>query len=211
MGGINEYVRDVGFGSGSDRTKFTDRGVMIMEGNARVWDDHTGDLTNANLTSNNTLVAQNFTEGGVDMSPSGDVDDDDKCITMIVQKKHAVAVASSAHFHVHIDQVSATDDIQFGMKYRIQGNGEEKTTSWSSEETFSVLTDNVFTFDGHTSLNQIILMCEIDLSSVMISSNIEIKFARTDAVSGDIRVSFMDGHFLFDMIGSDDEYDKVVT
>jgi len=208
---VSQYARDYGFGTGSDRTKFTDRGVMIMEGNARVWDDHTGDLTNAKLSDNNTLVAQNYSEGGVDMSPSGDLGNDDKCITMIVQKKHAVCKASSAHFHVHWDQTSATDVIQFSMKYRIQGNGQEKTTAWSTPETFNPQDDSVFTFDGHTTLNQIMYMSEIDLSSVIISSNIEIKFARIDAVSGDVRVSFADGHFQFDMLGSDSEYEKVTT
>ena len=210
MPNINTYARDTGFGTGTDRTKFTDRGVMVMEGNARVWDDHTGDLTNATLTSNNTLVAQNFAEGGVEFSPSGDIDDDDKCITMVVQKEHKVANASSAHFHVHVDQTSGTDDIQFAMKYRIQGNGEEKTTAWSTTETFSILTSNVFTFDGHTSLNQILLLCEIDLSAVMISSNIELKIARTDAVVGNIRATFIDGHFFIDSMGSDQEFVKLV-
>ncbi len=208
---INDYARLYGFGTNSDRTKFTARGVMIMEGNARVWDDHTGDLTNSKLGANNTLIAQNTVEGGVDMSPNGDVDNEDKCITLIVQKKHAVAAASSAHFHAHWDQTSATDAITFAMKYRIQGNGQEKTTDWSTVETFNPQDDSVFTFDGHTTLNQIMYMCEIDLSEVMISSNIEIKFARTDAVSGDIRVTFIDGHFQFDMLGSDNEYEKVVT
>ncbi len=92
----------------------------------------------------------------------------------------------------------------------IQGNGQEKTTAWSATETFSVLSDTVFTFNGHTTLNQILLMSEIDLSAVMISSNIEIKFARTDSVSGDVRASFFDGHFQFDMLGSDNEYVKIV-
>ncbi len=198
---INDYVKNVGFGTGANRTKFTARGVMVMEGEARVWDDHTGDLTNAKLSDNNTLIAQNFAEGGIDMSPNGDLSNDDKCITLVVQKKHAVATASSAHFHVHWDQTSATDVIQ--------GNGQEKTTAWSTPETFNPQDDSIFTFDGHTTLNQIMYMCEIDLSAVMISSNIEIKFARIDAVSGDIRASFVDGHFLFDMMGSDNEYEKI--
>lgn len=209
MPNINDYMRDVGIGTGTDRTKFTDRGVMVMEGNARVWDDHTGDMTNAKLTAGNTVIATNFAEGGADFSPNGDLSDDDKCITLIVQKMHKVANASSAHFHVHLDQTSVTDDIQFSMKYRVQGNGQEKTTAWSTPETFSILTNTVFTFDGHTSLNQILLMSEIDLSAVMISSNIELKFARTDAVVGDIRVTFFDGHFLSDTLGSDNEYEKL--
>ncbi len=210
MPNINDYARQVGFGSGLDRTKFTARGVMVMEGNAKVWDDHTGELTNAKLSDNNSVMSINYSEGGIDFSPNGDVDDNDKCITVVVQKKHAVAVASSAHFHIHLDQTSVSNDIQFSMKYRIQGNGQEKTTAWSATETFSVLSDTVFTFNGHTTLNQILLMSEIDLSAVMISSNIEIKFARTDSVSGDVRASFFDGHFQFDMLGSDNEYVKIV-
>ena len=211
MPNINDYVRDTGFGSGADRTKFTDRGVMIMEGNAKVWDDHTGDLSNSNLIGKDALIATNFSEGGLDFEPNGSVDVDEECMTMIVQKKHAVAVASSAHFHIHLDQTSATNDIRFKMKYRIQGNGAEKTTAWSTTEEFSILTDNIFTFDGHTTLNQILEVCSIDLSSVMISSNIEIRFARTDAIAVTVRATFMDGHFLFDMLGSDSEYEKVTV
>ena len=45
----------------------------------------------------------------------------------------------------------------------------------------------------------------------MISSNIEIKFARVDAVAGNIRASFFDGHFQMNTLGSDNEYEKLIT
>jgi len=204
---INDYAEDVGFGDGTNVTKFEADGTMAIEGNGTTWDDVAGTINGANLSSTAGTADFDWAESCVVFEPSGDITDDGDRIMMNVQIPHATKADSSAELHVHYEQTeAATTPRTFTGKYRLQSNGAAKTTSWTD---FSVDTDdgNVLSYTSGT-LNQICELASVDLTGAGISSTLQVWLTRSDAESGDVNVTFLDIHVETDTLGSRSEYSK---
>lgn len=205
MGNINDYAKTVGFGSGTNRTKFNEDGSMVFEGDATVWDDVIGSLIAKKLTAVTGKVDYNWDEITITFEPNGDIDTEADVLFFNVQIPHAQRVNSPLDLHIHWEQDSAVDrDLE--IHYRIQHNGQLKTTTWT-EATVSLLDDTKFTYTSGT-LNQISDLIHIPSTGIGISAVVQFKIARTDNNAGDLEATFIDIHVEKDTIGSRSEYVK---
>lgn len=93
------------------------------------------------------------------------------------------------------------------MDYRVQKNGEEKITGWTSVTSNS--TDNsIFTYETGTTINQITNLGQIPIAHPSLSATVQYRLTRTDVTTGDIEALFVDGHVLIDMDGSRTQWTK---
>ena len=201
----SEYARDLGFGSGANRSKFEEDGTLKFEGDATVWDDVVGSLIGKNLSDNTGSVDYNWVENTITFAPNGDIDTSADLVNFNVQIPHGTKLNSIADLHLHWEQI---DDVprEFTVRHRIQNNGQAKTIAWT-ESIVSTATDAKFAYSTGI-LNQISDLVDIDLNGIGISSVIQFQVTRTDAIAGDIEVTFMDVHVEKDTIGSRLEYVK---
>ncbi len=172
-----------------------------------LWNDLVADVFGRRLNSTSGKVDYDWDENAIKFQSGGSLSNVIDRVQANYQYGHGLIYGDDAQmrFHLHYEQVSATNANVFSLRYRFQINGSEKTTSWTTI-TATAPGDCVFTFDGHTTLNNIIAFPVIDCSAATISSTIQIQLARTDSVSGDLLVSFMDAHVPFADLGSRKEY-----
>jgi len=181
-------------------------GTPVQHGDATVWDDITGSLVARRLESVLGRLQYDYTENAIIMQDNGSIGATADRLIFNFQKPHGAKVASEFRLHVHWEQTFA-GQVDFTLQYRIQKNGQAKTTAWTTVNRNSV-NDSIFPYVSGT-LNQITRLAEIDLTSSGISATIEFRLARTDNTGlGDILATFADGHIEFDMNGSRQEYAK---
>ena len=203
---INSYTKDTGFGSGSDRTKFDEKGQLKLEGDAVQWDDLVGDIMSKKLYSTTGRIDYDWDNNSIRFQSGGDITDKADRIQFNYQKMHAIKENSEMRFHIHYEQDS-TNEYVFTLKYRVQGNGEAKTTAWTTVTATCNATNHVFPYTSGT-INQILQFPAIDWSNVGISSTVQLMLARTDSITGDCYVTFCDAHVTLDAHGSNQEYVK---
>jgi len=205
MPNINDYVKTVGLGSGANRTKIEADGTLTFEGDATVWDDIVGSLIGKTLSSTAGKVDYNWAENSITFASGGDIDVANDVINFNVQIPHASKVDSAIDLHMHWEQVDSTAR-EFTIRHRVQNNGSAKTTDWT-ENIVSTQADDKFTYTSGT-LNQISDLVQISMTGIGISAVVQFQIARTDAVAGDIEVTFVDMHVEKDTLGSREEYVK---
>jgi len=170
------------------------------------FDDLTTSLIGRRLSSNAGSVDYNYADNAIDFSPNGSISSDNDCVVWNLQKPHATKAGSTLNMHFHYWQEDATDRY-FTLLYRIQDNNTAKNTTWS-EVVVSTNTNNVFTYTSGT-LNQICKLVDIDWSNVALSSTVQLRMTRSDAVAGAVTVTFVDGHVERDQtMGSRQEFVK---
>ena len=96
------------------------------------------------------------------------------------------------------------------MKYRLQRNGYEKEASWTTVTLTAGSSDDVFDFTGEAdgTYNQLTRFPDITITC-SISDTFQFQIARTDSLSGDMLVYFMDFHGEVDSFGSEEEIKKI--
>ena len=177
------------------------------------WDDLTQSLIGRRLFSNQGRVDYDYPESAVSFQDNGGINDENDLVRFNIQKMHAMVqtgALSVFRLHLHWEQTS-TDAIEFSYGYRIQENGQAKTTAWT-EGTVDI-TDPAsavwdYATEGHATLNNISKIVEIDLSSAPISSTVQIKMTRSDNNGGVVLVTFADVHVPMDTLGSYGEFTK---
>ena len=195
----------VGDGGVTNYSEFEYDGNLTFHGDATVWDDIQTSLIGRRLSSTSGGVGYNYAENTITFSPNGDETDINKSVGFNIQLSHKTKVDSILRLHVHFEQPDSST-YEFTAEYRIQNNGSLKTTGWTTISADSS-SDNTFPYVSGT-LNQIISFENIDLTGFGLSSVVQIHLARTDAVGGDIEVTFADCHFKIDTIGSRLEFAK---
>ncbi len=173
------------------------------------WDDLAGSLIARRLESTQGTLQYNYAENSITMQSGGDISDTRDRLIFNLQKPHAMcdtAPNNKMDLHIHWEQVSS-NKIEFTTQYRIQSNGESKTTAWTTLTSNSD-DDNKFPYTSGT-VNQITELGDIDLSVSGISATVEFRVARTDSTTGDIEATFVDAHIPYDQDrGSREEYVK---
>jgi len=195
-------------GNGANRAKVATDGTITLEGDATVYEDIWGQLTGENLFETPGKADYSFAESCVTLAPSGAITVDGDCVVISFQMPHSAKADSPLLAHIHWEQTDATART-FVYRYRVQSQGAAKTSSWSSDVTVSTATAgvNVFTYTSGT-LNQVSKLGSISLTSAGISAVVQLRLARTDAVSGNVNVTFIDCHYEKDSFGSRTEYTK---
>jgi len=205
--------------SGSTKWLYTDdfdNGIIIKDdgslrkmGTSQVYDDILGDLFSKKLAVANGRVDYDWEENVIKFQDSGDIDDLNKRIQTNMQFPHAATLGDDAflqyHFHWFQEDTTQRD---LTMAYRLQVNGEEKVENWTE---LTVSTNNgleIFPYITGTTLNQITYFPEIDVSSVGISTTIQLRIARQDSNGDLINISFIDAHVGIDSDGSQSQWVK---
>ena len=192
-------------GNSSDRLKINVDGTVILEGNSTTWDDLSTSLVGSKLSSVVGTVDYNFDENGIDMSANGDIENNNDLVGMNVQLPHAIKLDSELRLHIHWEQTDSTDR-EFTIKYRLQDTGGIKNLAWITV-VVPTNVNNVFSYTSGT-LNQITKLVNIDLTGYSISSLVQMKLTRSDAVAGLITSTFIDFHYEIDSFGSNQEFVK---
>ena len=203
---VSEYAEDYGFGQNGNRTKFDEDGQRQSVGNATQWDDLVGDIMAKKLYAVTGTIDYDWDENAMKFQKGGDITDKADRVQFNLQKMHKIKVDSELRMHIHYEQDS-TNEYVFTLKYRVQGNGAAKTTTWTTITTTCNATNHVFSYTSGT-INQIVKFPVIDWSEVSISSTVQFMLSRTDSITGDVYVTFIDGHTEIDSDGSNQEYVK---
>ncbi len=195
----------IGDTENGNMTTIEDDGTVISKGDATCWDDLVGSLIGKKLDSTAGKLDYDYDENAIVMQSGGNSSSSSDRLIFNYQKPHGAKADSELRLHAHWEQTSS-NVIQFYTEYRVQGNGDTKTTAWSNITRTSAA-NSVFTYASGT-LNQITMLAEIDWSSVAISSTVQFRLTRTDSTAGDILATFVDAHIEYDMSGSREEYSK---
>ena len=170
------------------------------------WDDITGSLVSSQLNSVAGKLDYNWDENSITMNPGGDPASVSDRLIFNFQVPHK-AKLSEMRLHIHWEQSNATART-FRVDYRIQNNGQPKTTAWTTVVRSTGGEYDAFTYTSGT-LNQITRLAEIDLSVAELSSTIQFRLTRTDNNAGDIEATFVDAHYQTNSTqGSRTEYRK---
>ena len=183
-------------------------GQVTLEGSATVFDDITGQLTGENLFETPGKADYSFTESCVTFAPSGAISVDGDCVVISFQLPHSAKTDASILPHIHWEQTDAIART-FVYRYRVQSSGVAKTSAWSSDVTVSTATGgvNVFSYTSGT-LNQKSKLGSISLIGAGLSAIVQLRLTRTDAVAGNMNVTFIDCHYEKDAFGSNTESSK---
>ena len=175
----------------------------------KVWDDLTGSLIARRLESTQGTLNYNYNENSITMQNGGDISDPNDRLIFNFQKPHAMsneAPDNTMNLHIHWEQPNSQDR-EFTVQYRVQNNGNTKTTAWTTVVVTANAVNNAFPYTSGT-LNQITRLVNIDLSSYTLSSTVQFRLTRSDSVDGDIEATFVDVHIPHDQLGSRQEFIK---
>jgi len=198
-------VTTLNSGGAVNKVTFDSNGHMLLNGSATVWEDISEPLSGKNLYSTPGTADYDWVEEAVVFQPSGDIANDGDIVAQKYQLRHKTKPGSLFMFHIHWEQTNATART-FTWKYRKQNQGAAKTTAWSDPIVVSTA-NSAYTYVSGT-LNQITHLGEIDTTGLSLSSVIQVKLTRSDAVAGNILATFIDMHYEADSLGSNQEYIK---
>jgi len=181
-------------------------GNLVLTGTATCWDDLREPLNGENLYSSPGKADYDWTELAVTFDPSGNIATEGDLITQCYQIPHACKTNSVMKLHLHWWQSDSTTR-QFTWQYRLQNQGAAKTTSWSASIVVDTNTNNAVDYVTGT-INQITDLGDIDTTGLGLSSMVQVKLTRTDAVAGKLYATYLDLHYEIDSFGSNLEYIK---
>lgn len=187
-------------------SEFDSKGHLSLKGDATVWEDLSEPLNGDNLYSAPGKADFDWTELAVTFDPSCNINTDGDVITQTYQLRHKTQANSPLKLHIHWWQTDATTR-QFTWKYRLQNQGSAKTSAWSDDIVVNTGSNSAFSYVSGT-LNQITRLGDIDTTGLSLSSMVQIKLTRTDAVAGKLSATYLDLHYEIDSLGSNQEFIK---
>ena len=193
------------FGNTGSYSEFENDGTLVAKGDAATWDDIVGSLVAVKLESVVGKLQYNFDENSIIMQSGGSIGTNTDRLIFNFQYPHAAITDGMMNLHIHWWQIDSVSR-EFTVQYRIQKNGDDKTTAWT-DVIIDTNTNNVFPYTSGV-LNQITELVQIDMTGSGISATVQFRLARTDSVAGDIESFFADAHVKRDMTGSREEYLK---
>ena len=181
-------------------------GHLSLTGAATTWEDLREPLNGDNLYTNPGKADYDWTELAVTFDPSGNIAVDGDVVTQVYQLPHSCKLNSILKLHIHWWQTDSTTR-QFTWQYRLQNQGTLKTAAWSANINVDTNSNNAVAYTSGT-LNQITRLGDIDITGLSLSSMVQIKLTRTDAVVGKLYATYLDLHYEVDSFGSNSEYTK---
>ncbi|GEM_PF-4983550 len=157
------------------------------------WDDLANSISGRRLTASAGRVDTDWDENSVIFQNAGSLSSANDRVIFNFQKPHSSPEDGQMRLHIHWEQ-DRSDDIVWSCQYRVQKNGEAKTTTWSTAENFiSNATNNVFPYVSGT-ITQITNLCVVELDGSGISATVQFRVARTDSLAGNVSATFIDAH-----------------
>ena len=200
--------------AGGNYTDIRTDGTQRLVGSATAWKDIIGDLFGKRLSSTSGRVDYDFDENAIKFQNNGSISSSADRVGANLEINHELKVGSSIVFKPHIhwfQEVSSGSVTAFvlTMRYRLQRNNYAKTTAWTTV-TCTAGTDDVFDFTGESdgTYNQLSRFPDITIDCG-VSDTLQFQMTRTDSLSGDMYIYFMDMHAEIDSFGSDEEITKV--
>lgn len=188
-------------------SRFFNDGTLRYRGNATTWDDMVFPMSAYRLDSTAGKLQYNYTNNSITMQSGGTLGTAADTLIFTFQKLHKIKKSSHFKLHMHFEQPTG-DKFEFDVQYRIEKNGNAKTSTWSTPVTVDTKNDAVYTYTSGT-LIQIINIIDVDMSTMSISDILEVQFARSDSFSGsDIEAISIDAHVEMDSEGSEEEWVK---
>ena len=197
--GIAKPISKTGDISNGNYFEIEPDGTDVKHGEATVWDDVVNSLVGKRLFSVVGKIDYDYEENAIVMQPGGAITSQDDRLIFNLQYPHASIVDGQMRLHIHWEQAN-TNQIDFTVQYRIQKNGQAKTTAWTTATANSV-SNSVFTYVSGT-LMQITELVNVDMTGAGISATVQFRLARTDVTTGNILATFVDAHVEKDMDGS---------
>ena len=202
-------------GDGTNYTETRADGTQRLKGTATAWKDMVGDLFGRRLLSTSGKVDYDYDENLIVFSDGGSITNKNDRVGGNLEINHEFKVGNGIVFkpHIHWFQEIASGAIvtsfELTMRYRVQKNGDVKTTSWT-DVTLTAGTDDIFDFTGEADgiYNQLTKFPDIT-TDCSVSDTIQFQIARTDNLGNTMEVYFMDIHGEVDSFGSDEEIAKV--
>ncbi len=194
-------------GNGANRVAIATDGSFRLEGNATAYKDMIGNLFGQRLNSSSGKIDYDWDENALLMQSGGSISTAADRVQWNNEINHEFEIGTSISFepHVHWWQ-SDTTQRELTLQWRFQANGEAKDTTWTDIVLTLADGNEVFTYTSGT-------LCQItDFPSIVVtcgmSDTLQFRMARTDALSGDLYVYFVDLHGKIDSLGSETEYTK---
>ena len=191
-------------------------GTTRLRGNATAWRDMVGDLFGKRLAGTSGKVDYDYDENAIKFQSGGSISTKVDRVGANIQINHEMKVGSSITFSPHLhwfQTVSSGTVVSFiwTLRYRLQRNGQTKTTAWTTITASAGTSDDVydFTSSGDGTYNQLTTFDDITLNC-SISDTLQFQMARTDSQTGNVYVYFMDVHGQVDSFGSDEILSKEV-
>jgi len=180
-------------------------GTWVNHGDSTTWDDIVQSLVASRLESVVGKLKYNYDNNSITMESGGLITNSIDRLIMNSQYPHAAIIDGEMQLHIHWEQTDAVAR-EFTVEYRIQKNGQDKTTAWT-QVVINSNTNNVFSYSSGT-LMQITNLVNVDMTDAGISATVQFRIARTDVVLGDIEAHFVDSHVERDMNGSREPFVK---
>ena len=188
-------------------------GTTRLIGTATSWRDMVGDLFGKKLASLSGKVDYDWLNNNIIFQSGGSITNSSDRVGSNIQINHEFKVGPAITFKPHIhwfqevtDGVANTPFV-LTMRWRLQNNGLEKNTDWTVVTLTAGTSNDIFTFTGTGTFNQLSRFPDMDVSC-NVSDTIQYQVARTDTEGGDMNVYFMDLHGMVDSFGSDEEIAK---
>jgi len=174
-----------------------------------VWNDMIMDLFGRRLSSTSGKVAYDYDENVIKFDSGGSITNSADRVGGNQEINHEYKSGNIIlKPHIHWFQDAATKFV-ITMRYRVQINGQAKTTEWTTTTLVANDGDDIWEYPGSGTLNQITSFPNISVN-VGVSDTIQIQMTRTDNLGGDMSIYFFDLHGEIDSLGSAKEYQKFV-
>lgn len=191
------YVSD-GSGSGNWKEK------NIID--PYMWDDLTGSLIAHRLESTAGKLQYDYAENRIEMQSGGTLGTAADTLVFNFQWPHGAYPTGEMRLHVHWEQPDAQAYV-FSGRYRIQNNGDARTTAWTNFTSTVGSGNDKYTYSSGT-MNQITDLVQIPMTGIGISATVQFQLARTDSLTGSIYATFVDAHIPYNSAGSHQEFVK---
>lgn len=205
---------EVGDKSNGDYSEIREDGTRRVYGDGTAWKDMIGDLFGKRLLSTAGKVDYDYDENAIVFASGGSITNQNDRVGANLEINHEMLIGTNIEFHPHIhwwQEVSsgAVDSFVFTARYRLQKNGEAKTTAWTTITAEAGTTDDIFDFTGEADglYNQLTKFDAITITCGL-SDTIQFQLTRTDSEVGTVSVYFFDIHGKVDSDGSDEEISK---
>ena len=198
----------VGDVAGGDYAVIEDDGSIQIFGDGTMWKDMISDLFGKRLNSTSGKVDYDWDENAIEFQSNGSITSANDRIGGNLEINHEFKVGSSITFkpHIHWFQDAATK-YELTCRYRLQRNGEAKTTSWTTIVLTASDGDDVWTYPGSGVFNNITRFPDITITCGL-SDTFQFQIARTDNLGGSMLVYFLDLHGEVSSFGSRTELEK---
>jgi hypothetical protein len=203
---MDKLTNGVQIGSEDHHVTINRFGELRYSGKATTWEDIQTSVIGVQLDVAAGKADRNFDNNSITLQPGGAIATDGDCLTWSIQYPHKARTNGYLHVHMHWEQVK-TFAGEMTLHWRIQHNGQAKETDWTPVTVpFGDEGQDVYEYESGT-LMQITELAVIGPVTGL-SDILQFRLARTDEVTGDIEVIFLDAHYEIDSTGSAQEYVK---